>query len=148
MFVAAQVYTHTSLLHSKHKHLVHLIPLLFFFFFFSADIKFSDFSILKERPLTLMTMQQAARYRSGHTLIPTTSGQSALQRSDGEEEERCKVHPKSDAAHGCAGFRDSVKLFCDISNPLSPFVLSASHLHVCFSPCCLVFLRISSVSSL
>lgn len=32
MFVAAQVYTHThtSLLHSKHKHLVHLIPLLFF----------------------------------------------------------------------------------------------------------------------
>lgn len=34
MFVAAQVYTHTQthtlLLHSKYKHLVHLIPLLFF----------------------------------------------------------------------------------------------------------------------
>lgn len=44
--------------------------------------------------------------------------------------------------HRCREFRDRVKLFCDISNPLSPplfSVLSSPHLHVCFSPAVLSF---------
>ncbi len=46
---------------------------------------------------------------------------------------------KSDASHRCTVFRDNVKLFCDISNPLPLFSVLSSHLHVCFSLAVLSF---------
>lgn len=118
-----------------------------------ADIKFPDFSIFKECPLILMTMQWRAQCCSGQTLILTTSEHSGLQRASGERwggRGKVQSSSKSDTTHCRTEFRDSVKLFCDMSNPLSPFVLCSLLLSSScqFLPCCLVFLPISSVSSL
>lgn len=68
---------------------------------------------------------------SGHTLIWTSSGYLNLRGAIGEGwrgAREAQSSSKCDAPWSSAEHRDSVKLFCDISNPLSAFVLSSSDL--------------------
>ena len=109
----------------------------FFFFFFLQTSNFLTF--LFSKSVHLYWWQCSRRHNTAVVTLWFQLHQDS--RCDRERRGGGEVQSssRSDTSHGCTEFRDSVKLFCDISNPLSPFVLSASHLYVCFSPAVLSF---------
>lgn len=99
----------------------------------TADIKFPDFSIFKECPLTLMTMQRRAQCCSGQTLILTPSDH--CRELCGEEEEqdqgtRFIYILKSTLAHRTQGQCETILWHVKSSLPLcslfSPPLISMS----------------------
>lgn len=109
----------------------------------TADITFPDFSIFKDCPLILMTMQQRAECCSGQTRISgyTESWRWGMKR-------KVQSSLKSDTTpHGTRTRGQCETISWHLKSSLLP-LFSPPLIFMSVSPSCLVFPRISSVSSL